>query len=97
MVLSYVKNLLEDRRALEGMREANRRLTEENAKLREAHTGRSFADIGTSSDDLETSKVSQPVPTSQDATSARFPVPVMECLAMSMTGVDTLKALGSGE
>jgi hypothetical protein len=66
-------------------------VTTENAKLREEIPGRSYANIGTSSDDLDSS-VSEFV--GQDKASVTLPAPVMESFAASLTDVNALKALG---
>jgi len=81
----------EERKVTKVLREANQRLTMENAKLREEIPGRSFADIGTSSEDLESS-VSELV--GPDKVSVTLPAPVMESFAASLTDVNALKALG---
>jgi len=81
--------LLEERKITKELREANQRLVAENAKLREAHSGRSFSDIGTSSDDLDSSGICQSEITGEDVT---FPASVLA----GITGVDGLKALGIG-
>jgi len=81
----------EEREITKALREANQRVTTENAKLREEIPGRSFADIGTSSDDLENSSSEV---ASQDMTFVTLAAPVIESFAASLTDADALKALG---